>query len=126
MKSEIHLDIYGGRRVKPKDRNKNVFARPYGLRENGRITISCRGLGLKRRKRGTSSREEEEAEAQMCPCGKAIENRTHIVLIGESERYEEERDVLEEEMREIDECDMEEFGTLDSSEETIAILGDRW
>ena len=29
-------------------------------------------------------------------------------------------------MREIDECDMEEFGTLDSSENTIAILGDRW
>ena len=40
--------------------------------------------------------------------------------------YKEERDVLEEEMREIDECDMEEFDTLDSSEKTIAILGDRW
>ena len=32
----------------------------------------------------------------------------------------------EEEMREIDECDMEEFGKLDSSGKTIAILGDRW
>ena len=31
-----------------------------------------------------------------------------------------------EEMREINECDSEEFGTLDSSEKTIAILGDRW
>ena len=30
------------------------------------------------------------------------------------------------EMRKIDECDMEKFGTLDSSEKTIAILGDRW
>ena len=41
--------------------------------------------------------------------------------------YNEERDVLEEEIREIDECDMEKFGTLfiDSSEKTIAILGDR-
>ena len=29
-------------------------------------------------------------------------------------------------MREIGECDMEEFGTPDSSEKTIAILGDRW
>ena len=29
-------------------------------------------------------------------------------------------------MRTIDECDMEKFGTLDSTEETIAILGDRW
>ena len=29
-------------------------------------------------------------------------------------------------MRKIDECDMEEFGTLDSNEKTIAVLGDRW
>ena len=76
-----------------------------------------------RRKRCTSSREKEEVDAQMCPCGKAIESRTHIV--GECEIYKEERDVLEEEMREIDECDMEEFDTLNSSEKTIAILGDR-
>ena len=74
-----------------------------------------------RRKRYASSREEEEI-AQMCPCGKAVESRTHIV--GECEIYKEERDVLE--MRKIDECDMEKFGTLDSSEKTIAILGDRW
>ena len=33
------------------------------------------------------------------------------------------RDVLEEEMREMDECDMEEFDTLDGSDKTIAILG---
>ena len=31
-----------------------------------------------------------------------------------------------EEMRKIDECDVEKFGTLDSSEKTIAILGDTW
>ena len=37
----------------------------------------------------------------------------------------EERDVLED-MREIDECDMEKFGTLDSSDKRIAILGDTW
>ena len=29
-------------------------------------------------------------------------------------------------MRKLDVCDMEEFGRLESSEETIAILGDRW
>ena len=29
-------------------------------------------------------------------------------------------------MRRIDEYDMEKFGTLDSSEKTLAILGDRW
>ena len=44
--------------------------------------------------------------------------------MGECEIYKEERDVLE--MRKVDECDMEKFGTLDSSEKTIAILGDRW
>ena len=40
--------------------------------------------------------------------------------------YEEKRDELKEEMKEIDECGMEEFVKLDSSEETIAILGDKW
>ena len=30
-----------------------------------------------------------------------------------------------EEMRKIDECDMEKFGAYDRSEKTIAILGDR-
>ena len=34
--------------------------------------------------------------------------------------------MLEEEKRELDECDMEEFDTLDSSEKTFAILGDGW
>ena len=34
--------------------------------------------------------------------------------------------MLVEEMRKLDECDMEEFGKLESSEKTIAILGDRW
>ena len=29
-------------------------------------------------------------------------------------------------MRKIDECGVEKFGTLDSSEKTTAILGDRW
>ena len=52
-----------------------------------------------------------------------IRDRTHIV--GYCEIYKEERDVLKEEMRKIDECGMEKFGTLDSSEKTIAILGDR-
>ena len=38
----------------------------------------------------------------------------------------EERDVLEEEMRKLDEGDMEEFGRLETSEKTIAILRNRW
>ena len=73
------------------------------------------------RKRSTSSREEEE-DAQMCPCGRAKESRTHVIW--KCEMYNEERNVLEE-MEKIDECDMENFGTLpvDNSEKTMAILG---
>ena len=44
--------------------------------------------------------------------------------MGECEIYMEKRVVLD--MRKIDEFDMEKFGTLDSSEKTIDILGDRW
>ena len=44
------------------------------------------------RKRYTSSREDW-VDARMCPCGEAIESRTHIV--GEREMYKEEWDVLE-------------------------------
>ena len=61
-------------------------------------------------------------DAHMCPCGTTIESRTHIV---ECEIYKEERNGLKE-MRKLDECDMEEFGRLEGSENTIAILGDRW
>ena len=77
-----------------------------------------------RRNRYTSSREEDDVATNVCRCGTTIESRTHIV--GECEIYEEERDALEEEMRKLDGCDMEEFGILENSEKTIAILGDRW
>ena len=60
----------------------------------------------------------------MCPCGTTIESRTHIV--GECEIYKEERDALEEEMRKLDVCGMEEFCKLESSEKTITILVNRW
>ena len=39
-------------------------------------------------------------------------------------RRNDEECFVEKRMREIDECDMEEFGTIDSSEKTSAILGD--
>ena len=58
----------------------------------------------------------------MCQCGTTIESRTYT--IGGCEVYKEERDASE--MRKLDVCDMEEFGRLESSEKTIAILGDRW
>ena len=60
----------------------------------------------------------------MCRCGTTIESRTHIV--GECEIYKEGRNALEKEMRKLDECEMEEFGRLEMSEKTIAILRDRW
>ena len=59
-------------------------------------------------------------DAHMCPCGTTIESRIHIV----GEIYKEERDVSDDEMRKLDECDMEEFGRLESSLKTIAIPGD--
>ena len=49
----------------------------------------------------------------MCPFGNAvIERRTHVVR--ECGMYEEERDAIEEDLRETEECGMQEFGTLDS------------
>ena len=43
-----------------------------------------------------------------------VESRTHV--IGKCEIYKEERDVLEEQMRILNGCDMEEFGRLESRE----------
>ena len=62
-------------------------------------------------------------DAHMCPCGTTLESRAHIV--GEGDIYKEVWDVSKK-IRKLDECDMEEFGRLESTETTIAILGDRW
>ena len=58
--------------------------------------------------------EEEEEEAQTCPCGKARESRTHKVA--ECELYKEERDTLEKEMWEVNEGGIKSFDALDSRE----------
>ena len=50
-------------------------------------------LDLSGRKRRYSNSREEEEDAQIRPCGKAVESRTHIV--GKCEIYKEELDVLE-------------------------------
>ena len=84
----------------------------------------CEGdLDLPEAKKRYTSREEEEVDAQICSCHEAIENRTH--MLRKSELYKEERD-MSEDMKKIDGCDMKESGTLDRSEKTIAVLGDRW
>ena len=122
--SENHLDLYGGLRegigMKTSVYGPMDYAKTLKLRfREGDLDRPERG------KRYTRSREEEEIYTQMCPCGKTRESRTRIV--GECEIHKEERDVLEEETREIDVCAMEEFDTIiASSEKTIAILGDRW
>ena len=77
-----------------------------------------------RRKRYTSSRENEDVATKVCSCGTTIKRRAHRV--GECEINKEDRDALEEEVRKLDVCGMEELGTLGSNEETIAMLGDRW
>ena len=46
--------------------------------------------------------------------------------MAECEPYKEERDILEEETREVKEGGIQSFDALDSREKTIAILGDRW
>ena len=97
---------------------------PMGYAKKLKLRFRVGDLDLpERRKRYTSSWEEDVA-TYMCPCGTIIESRAHIV--GECEVYKDERDVLVEEMRKLDECDMEEFGRLERSEKRIAILGDRW
>ena len=89
-----------------------------------KLRFRSRDLDLPERiKRYTGSREEGEEDAQRYPCSEAIENGTHVV--GECEMHKEERGILTE-MRKLHECDMEKFDTLDSSDETIAVLGDRW
>ena len=51
--------------------------------------------------------------------------RVGLNIVGECEKYKEERDAIEE-MRKLDVCDLQEFGRLEGSEKTIAIPGDRW
>ena len=68
----------------------------------------------------------EGKDKQKCPCGKAIESRTHIVA--ECGLYQEERDVLEGEMRDLDKSGMKSFDALHSREKTIAMIAaaTRW
>ena len=70
-----------------------------------------------------SSREEEDVVAHVCPCGTTIGSRTH--LVGACEINKEERDVFEVAMRKLDVC-WKNLVDYESSEKTIAILGDRW
>ena len=123
VKEERHLEMYGG--LREDIGMKTYLHGPMGFAKKLKVRFRVGDLDLpERSKRYTSSREEEGVATNMFPCGATVESRTRIV--GECEIYKEERDALEEEMRKLDECDMEEFGRLESREKTIAILGDRW
>ena len=102
MKEEEHLEIYGG--LGEDIGMKTYLHGPMDYTKMLKLRFRVGDLDEpERRKLYASSREEEEI-TQMCPCGKAVESRTHIV--GECEIYKQERDALEKEMRKIDECGM--------------------
>ena len=90
------------RGVKGRYWNENVPAMDYAKKLELRFRVGDLDLP-ERRKRYTSSREEEEEDVatNMCPCGTTIERRTHIV--GECKIYKEERDALE--TRKLDLCE---------------------
>ena len=104
---------------------KTYLHGPMGYAKKLKLRFRVGDLDLpERRNRYTSSREEEDVVTNMCPCSTTLESGTHIV--GECEIYKEERDALEEEMRKLDVCGMEKSCRLESSEKTIAFVGDRW
>ena len=122
VKTEKHFEIYGELR---EDNGMNTYLHgQMGYAKMLKLRFLSKGCGptIKKKEIYQCSREEDVA-TNMCPCGTRIESRTHIV--GECVIFKEERDALEE-TRKIDVCDMEEFCRLESSEKTIAILGDRW
>ena len=123
VKEEKHLEIYGG--LMEDIGIKTFLHGPMDYANKLKLRFRVGDLDLpERRKRYTSSREEEDVATHTCPFRTTIESRTDIV--GGCEIYKEDRDALEKEMRKLNVYDMEEFGRLEGSEKTVAILGARW
>ena len=123
MKEEKHLETYGA--LREDIGMKTYLHGSMGYEKKLKVRLRAGDLDLpERRKRCTSSRQEEDVATSMCPRGTTIESRTHVV--GECDIYKEERNALENEIMKLDACHMEEFGRLESSEKTIAILEDKW
>ena len=77
VESEKHLEIYG--RLREGIGMKTYLHGPMDFAKTLKLRFRVGDLDLpERRKRCTSSREEEEIDAQMHPCSKEIECRTHI------------------------------------------------
>ena len=87
MKEEKHLrDIRG---VEGRYLNETYLHGPMDYAKKLKQRFRVGDLDLpERRNRYTSSREEEDVDAHVCPCGTTMESGTHIV--GECEIYKEE------------------------------------
>ena len=93
VKEEEHLEI--SRVLKEEIGMKPYLHGPMDYGQRLKLRFCVGDLDRSERKKSyTSSREEVEEDAQMCPRGKAVESRTHIVE--KCEMYKEERDVLAE------------------------------
>ena len=78
VNEEKHLEIYG--ELKKDIGMKTHLHGPMDYAKNLKLRFRVGDLDIpERRKRHTCSREEEDVDAQVCPCGTAIESRTHIV-----------------------------------------------
>ena len=77
------LGIYLGLR---EENMKTCLHGPTDFAQTPKLRFRVRDLDLpEKRKRCTCSLEEEEVDAQMCPCGNAIESSTHMG--GQCEMY---------------------------------------
>ena len=77
MKEEKHLEIYGELREDTEMKTYLRGAMDYAKKLKLRFCVGDQDLP--ERRRYTSSREEEDTDASMCPCGTTIESRTHVV-----------------------------------------------
>ena len=76
VKEEKHLDIYGG--LREDIAMERYLHGPMDYAKELRFRVGDLDLP-ERRKRCTSSREEDDVATNMCPCGTKIESRTHIL-----------------------------------------------
>ena len=77
VKEEKHLEIYGG--LREDIGMKRYLHGPMNYAKKLKLRFRVEDLDLpERRKRYTSSREED-MDAHMCPCCTTTESRTHIV-----------------------------------------------
>ena len=78
VKEEKHLEIHGG--LREDIGMKTYLHGPMDYAKNLKVRSRVGDLDLpERRKRYTSSPEDEDVATNMCPCGTTTDNRTHIV-----------------------------------------------